>query len=204
MCSSSKGEQNHPNIFTCANRMYSRCKMHPPSFPSPSPSSPSFSPALQEISALSQTTFRFVSFRSRFLHLYSGYYYIHMCVRYYSRPFLSILSFLVFSSIVSYIERGYLYIYKSWRRNTSRPLLSVYLEGGGEIRKCCTQREERRKSFPSTRILVRSRKCCVSFLGRTKRNETERDETRRVLRSITRNPSSPRQGRRNSPANFFP
>lgn len=30
MCSSSKGEQNHPNIFTCANRMYSQCKMHPP------------------------------------------------------------------------------------------------------------------------------------------------------------------------------
>lgn len=39
MCLSSKGEQNHPNIFTCANRMYSQCKMHPPPSPSPSPSS---------------------------------------------------------------------------------------------------------------------------------------------------------------------
>ena len=46
MCLSSKGEQNHPNIFTCANRMYSRCKMHPPSPSSSSlTSSSSFFPS---------------------------------------------------------------------------------------------------------------------------------------------------------------
>ena len=53
MCLSSKGEQNHPNIFTCANRMYSRCKMHPPPSPFPSSSLPSSSPSPSSSSSVS-------------------------------------------------------------------------------------------------------------------------------------------------------
>ena len=162
-------------------------------------------PLLQEISALSQTTFR-----CRFPLVENIYIFAAiLCVMHRER-FL-FLSFFLSSTII------YRAIYKSWRRVflcTSFPffLFFFFYHGKGEStreihaaekRTRATQgsEERERRRGVSVRRLAYPAKLCI--FRRTKRNETKRNGTRRVLRSITRNREFPNEGD-GTAANFSP